>query len=138
MVAGGEVNNAILPDLIRRARSLGFCDVNGELVGVGAIKHPMRSYRQRIAASAGIADFEIPEVELGWVYVDPRFRNLGIARHLLTDLLATVEQMPVYATSRLGNAGMQACLNHLAFRPLGGHYPSKQSADRIQLFVRSI
>ena len=65
----GAVDPQGLTQRIRAAsRLLLLREANGQLVGVGALKHPLFSYRTRVFAKAGIT--MLPDeycVELGWL-----------------------------------------------------------------------
>src|SRR5436309_15958173 len=69
VVEGGAVDPQGLTQRIRNAFRLLFLRTSdGQLVGVGALKHPRPSYRNRVFANAQatIASDEY-RVELGWV-----------------------------------------------------------------------
>src|SRR5438876_9949514 len=71
VVEGGTVDPQGLTQRIRNALRLLFLRTSdGQLVGVGALKHPRPSYRNRVFANAQAttASYEY-RVELGWVVV---------------------------------------------------------------------
>src|ERR1051325_10448226 len=68
VIEAGAVDPQGLTRRIRDASRLLFLrESNGQLVGVGALKHPLRSYRRKVFARAGatVLSDEYP-VELGW------------------------------------------------------------------------
>ncbi len=51
---GGEVSAFGLDQRIRSAARLVFCEENGELIGIAAIKTPLDSYRFDISRKSGL------------------------------------------------------------------------------------
>ncbi|MEO7272415.1 MAG: hypothetical protein ABIX28_18755 [Vicinamibacterales bacterium] len=85
-------------DRVKEAKALVLLQVNSELVGITAIKQPLRTYRDGVFKKAGVPEAaEVFQLELGWVYAYPRvlghsFENetpyaeqwhLGVERRLL-------------------------------------------------------
>src|SRR5947207_15505841 len=71
VVEGGTVDPQGLAQRIRNASRLLFLrESNGQLVGVGALKHPLFGYRAKVFANARATTppDEYP-IELGWVPV---------------------------------------------------------------------
>ena len=72
VVAAGTVDpEGLMQRICDASRLLLLHESNGQLVGVGALKHPLLSYRTKVFAKAGVAMLsqDYP-VELGWVTVD--------------------------------------------------------------------
>jgi hypothetical protein len=86
VLAGGEVDQAKLKDLIKKAHRLLFvrrpeclC-----LKGIAGIKNPRKDYRKYVFCIAE-APFDPAEFEyeLGWIYVLPSMRRQGISYELV-------------------------------------------------------
>ena len=103
VLRGGEVRKDTLPDLVDNALVIGFAWVDQTLAAVGGVKRPNVGYRAGVFAKAGLSDPGRYPYELGWVFVEERFRGLGIARRLTAKLVQCREESPVYATSRVDN-----------------------------------
>lgn len=135
---GGEVNSDTLPGLVNRAEALATACMDGALVGVGAVKRPYPTHRSHVFQAAKVdlppADYAF---EIGWVFVHPNARGLGLSGRLLAVLMPYVEVARAYATSRIDNTPMHATLSRFGFRGVGVAYPSKQNDTPIQLFVRA-
>jgi len=84
VMEAGTVDPQGLTQRIRDASRLLFLrESNGQLVGVGAFKHPLLSYRTRVFAEAratALAD-EYP-IELGWITVAKSHQGRGLSRVL--------------------------------------------------------
>lgn len=134
---GAEVNSDTLPGLVDRAEALAMAREDGALVGVGAVKRPYLKHRRSVFKAAKVDllpdDFAF---ELGWVFVHPDARGLGLSGRLFAVLMPHVETVHAYATSRVDNAPMHATLSRFGFKCVGAPYPSKQNETPIQLFVR--
>ncbi len=138
VLEGGEVDPKTLPGLVGRALVLAFVRLDGELVGVGAIKRPYESHRDDVFSWAKAEhDPTQFEFELGWVYVNAAGRNKRIASQLVEELMPSLNGACVYATSRVNNERMHASLRRFGFSRAGIPYPSKQNDPKIQLFVRT-
>jgi len=137
VLAGGEVNRNTLSSLITRALSLVFVRVGNQLVAVGAIKRPNAGYRASVFGKAGVKrDPTLFEFELGWVYIDPTERGIGLANSIVEILVLSLHGACAYATSRVDNERMHAVLKRFEFQPLGNPYPSQLNEPEIQLFIR--
>jgi GNAT superfamily N-acetyltransferase len=136
VMEGGEVDAHTLPALIKRALALAFVRDGVSVVGVGALKRPNASYRNRVFANAksSLAPKHF-EFELGWIYVCPSARGKKLTSPMVKDLLQQAKGRPVYATSRVDNAPMHASLVRCGFRKEGSPYPSSEHEVDIQLFA---
>ena len=109
---------------------------NGQLVGVGALKHPLSSYRTRVFAMAGIAVLsdEYP-VELGWVAVAKSHEGRGLSRRIIGELIDVAENQNLFATTRADARTMRFAADY-GFKPAGKPYPSGRRYDLI-LYLRN-
>ena len=65
------------------SRPLFLRESNGQLVGVGALKYPLLSYRSRVFAEArAIASADEYPIELGWIAVAKSHQGRGLSRVL--------------------------------------------------------
>lgn len=88
VLRGGEVDEHTLPGLIERAAALAFVHKGDSVVGVGALKRPNASYRNKVFAQArsslAVGDFEF---ELGWIYLIPAARGNRLTTPMVAGLL---------------------------------------------------
>lgn len=137
VLRGAEVNAATLPGLVDRALCLAFVGLPGQLVGVGAMKQPYDSHRADVFtwAQSGL-DPSAFRYELGWIFVLDAARGSGLASTIVESLVAELRGAKSYATSRVDNARMHSALRRFGYSEKGQPYPSRQSQEHIQLFVR--
>jgi len=135
--AGGEVGSTVLEKNVRNAESLVLATLGPCLVGVAALKNPQSTYRNSIHAKAGESvDAENFPFELGYVFVLPSARRLGIGQGLCSAALRAAGNKGVFATARTNNDGMQRLLPLLGFVKLGKPYASARKDYQLQLFIR--
>lgn len=134
--AGGEVSVQGLTERVRSAAALVFVRVNGNVVGVAALKQPQATYRRRVSSESGapLTAAEFP-YELGWVYVSPESRGNGLSCLLSRAAIAASNGAGVFATSRTDNVAMHRSLGKVGFVPVGKTYVSGRSKHSLQVFV---
>src|SRR5215468_1969810 len=102
IVEAGTVDPQGLTERIRGASRLLFLrESNGQLVGVGALKRPVLSYRSRVftqARAAVLADEY--RIELGWIAVAKSHQRRGLWRRIIGRLISLVENENLFATTR--------------------------------------
>lgn len=135
--AGDEVSTQGLVERIHNAAALVFARIDGELVGVAALKRPQPSYRSRISSISGalLPAAEFP-FELGWVSVSPEARGQGLSFSMSDAALGQSGGARVFATSHVDNIAMHRSLAKLGFQRVGDPYPSSQANRLLQVFVR--
>lgn len=140
VLAGGEVANAGLEGLINDAICLVFhYTENQELAGIGALKVPRDSYKDKVfkraKSSEDAADFPY---ELGWLFVVEKFRGRGLSRQLAETALKLAGGKGVYATTRVDNCPMCRTNTRLEFKRSGEPYRTTRHgrSDWLSLFVR--
>ena len=135
--AGGEVSMQGLVERISSAPALVFARIDGELVGVAALKQPQASYRRRVSSESAVplpaAEFPY---ELGWLYVSPEARRKGLSLSLSQAALTSSAGAGVFATSRTENVAMHRSLTKLGFVPAGNAFASGRGKHSVQVFVR--
>ena len=137
VIEAGTVDPEGLTQRIRDASRLLFLrESNGQLVGVGALKHPLLSYRSRVFAKAGTT---IPadeyRVELGWVAVAKSHQGLGLLRRIIGQLISLAENDNVFATTRADARALRFAADY-GFKPTGKPYPSGRGYNLV-LYLRN-
>ena len=105
----GTVDPQGLTQRIREASRLLFLrESNGQLVGVGALKHPLLSYRSKVFAKAGTTTPpDEYRVELGWVAVAKSHQGRGLLRRIIGQLISLAENENLFATTRADARAMR-------------------------------
>jgi GNAT superfamily N-acetyltransferase len=137
VIEAGTVDPQGLAQRIRDASRLLFLrESNGELVGVGALKHPLLGYRAKVFAKAG-ATTPSDEycVELGWVAVTKSHQGRGLSRRIIGQLISLAENENVFATTRADARAMRFAVDY-GFKPAGKPYPSGRGYDLV-LYLRN-
>jgi len=136
VVEGGTVDPQGLTERIRNASRLLFLRrSNRELVGVGALKHPLLGYRSRVFAKAQTT---VPpdeyRIELGWVAVAKSYRGRGLSRRIIGQLISLAENQNLFATTRADTRAMRFAPDY-GFKPAGNPWPSGRGYDLV-LYLR--
>jgi len=134
----GTVDPQGLTERIRDASRLLFLrESNGQLVGVGALKHPLLNYRSRVFAQAGAAvpPGEYP-IELGWIAVAKSHQRRGLWRRIVGRLVSLAENENLFATTRADVRAIRVGADY-GFKPAGKPYPSGRGYDLV-LLLRNV
>jgi GNAT superfamily N-acetyltransferase len=125
IIEGGAVEPEGLTQRIRNASRLLFLrEPDGQLVGVGALKHPRSSYRNMVFAKAqATVPSDRYRVELGWVVVAKSHQGRGLSARIIGQLLALAKNENVFATTRVDERAMRFASAN-GFEPNGNSYPS--------------
>lgn len=138
VIEGGTVDPQGLTERIRDASRLLFLrESNGRLVGVGALKHPLLSYRSRVftqARTAVPAD-EYP-IELGWIAVAKSHQRRGLWRRIIGQLISLAGNENLFATTRADARAIRIAADY-GFKPAGNSYPSGRGYDLV-LLLRNV
>ena len=136
IIEGGAVDPEDLAQRIRKASRLLFLRTSdGQLVGVGALKHPRPGYRDRVFANAqATAASDEYRVELGWVVVAKTHQGRGLSTRIVGELLPFAENENVFATTRPDERVMRYASDH-GFEISGEPYPSGRGYDLV-LYLR--
>jgi len=119
------------------SRLLFLRESNGQLVGVGALKHPLLSYRSRVFAEArAIASADEYPIELGWIAVAKSHQGRGLSRRIIGQLMSLAENENVFATARTDPRAMRFAADY-GFKLAGKPYPSGRGYDLI-LYLRNV
>ena len=133
----GTVDPEGLTQRIRDASRLLFLrESSGQLVGVGALKHPLSSYRSKVFAKARTTT--PPDeycVELGWIAVAKSHQGRGLSRRIIDQLISLAENENLFATTRTDARAMRFAADY-GFKPAGKPYPSGRGYDLV-LYLRN-
>ena len=137
VIEAGTVDPEGLAQRIRDAYRLLFLrESNGQLVGVGALKRPLLSYRSKVFAKAqATTPSDEYRVELGWVAVAKSHQGRGLSRRIIVELISLAENENLFATTRADARAMRSAADH-GFKPAGKPYPSGRGYDLV-LYVRA-
>jgi GNAT superfamily N-acetyltransferase len=137
VIEAGTVDPEGLTERIRDASRLLFLrESNGRLVGVGALKHPLLSYRSKVFAKAGTSapPNEYP-VELGWVAIAKSYQGRGLLRRIIGQLISLAENENLFATTLADPRATRLAADY-GFKRVGKPYPSGRGYDLV-LYVRN-
>ena len=137
VVEGGAVDPQGLTQRIRNASRLLFLRASdGQLVGVGALKHPGPGYRNRVFADArAVTPSDGYRVELGWVVVAESHQGQRLSTRIVGELLTFAKNENVFATTRADQRVMRFASDH-GFKINGKPYPSGRDYDLV-LYLRN-
>jgi predicted GNAT family N-acyltransferase len=103
LTEGGEVQEAGRSELIKKATSLVFLRDDEATIGIAGLKCPRPAYKKRVFVGAKTnQNSNHFSYELGWIYIEPKYRGLGHSHPLVEKALAEVGSNNVFATSRSG------------------------------------
>jgi predicted GNAT family N-acyltransferase len=137
VIEGGAVDSQGLTERIRNASRLLFLRTsNGQLVGVGALKHPGSGYRNRVFADARATTRpDEYRVELGWVVVAKSYEGQRLSTRIVGELLTFAKNEKVFATTRADKRATRFASEH-GFQIDGEPYPSGRGYDLV-LYLRN-
>jgi predicted GNAT family N-acyltransferase len=133
----GTVDPEGLMQRIREASRLLFLrELNGHLIGVGALKRPQLSYRSKVFAKARTTTApDEYRVELGWVAVAKSHQGRGLSRRIIGQLISLAENENLFATTRADAQARRFAADH-GFKRAGKPYPSGRGYDLV-LYLRN-
>lgn len=136
ILEAGTVDPQGLTQRIRDAFRLLFLrESNGQVVGVGALKHPLASYRSKVFARArATVTSDEYLMELGWVAVAKSHQGRGLSRRVVGQLISLAENENLFATTRVDVRAMRFAVEQ-GFEPAGKSYPSGRGYDLV-LYLR--
>ena len=137
VIEGGAVNPQGLTQRIRNASCLLFLRASdGQLLGVGALKHPRPSYRNKVFADARatVPADEYP-VELGWVVVAKSHQGQRLSTRIVGELLAFANDENIFATTRADERVLSFAFD-CGFKINGKPFPSGNDYDLV-LYLRN-
>ena len=94
--------------------------IKDNLIACGALKKPSISHvRRMFNSSNSILDYNIFQLELGWIATEPEFRRKGCCHSIVKNLLEQNGSIPTFATIRETNDAMRTCLKNFGFQEEG-------------------
>jgi len=138
VIEAGTVDPQGLKERIRDASRLLFLrESGGQLIGVGALKQPLLSYRSRVftQARAAVQADEYP-IELGWIAVAKSHQRRGLWRRIIGQLISLTENENLFATTRADARAIRLAADY-GFIPAGKPYPSGRGYDLV-LLLRNV
>ena len=136
---GGEVISNSLKDRIKNAELLAFCYIGEQLVGVGALKNPAKTYKEKSFRKAGYPEeAENFKYEFGYLYVEEEYRKHGVGKGIWAALKNKIDAKEVFATVREENKIMVSFLKKYGFEKLGNNYNSKRGDYLLGCYVLKI
>ena len=137
VIQAGTVDPEGLTQRIRDASRLLFLrESNGQLVGVGALKHPLLGYRAKVFAKArATTPPDDYRVELGWVAVAKSHQGRGLSLRIIDQLISLAGNENVFATTRADARAMRFAVDY-GLKPAGKPYPSGRGYDLV-LYLRN-
>jgi hypothetical protein len=129
---GGEVTKVGLEKRIRQAKLIAVAEKDGKFVACSSIKVPDPMYRAKIIQRAGII-FK-PQLELGWSFTLPEYRNQKLGTKLKEELFKNIPPTNVYTTVRLKNNPAIKGIEKFGFKAVGTPYQG-MSGDLISIFL---
>jgi len=132
IIEGETVDPEGLSQRIRNASRLLFLrESNGQLVGVGALKHPLLGYRAKVFAKArATMPPDEYRVELGWVAVTKSHQGRGLSRRIIGQLISLAENENLFAITRADARAMCFAADY-SFKPTGNPYRSGHGYDLV-------
>jgi len=136
--SGGAVDeNHVRRGAVRQGAQIIFAEVDGQTVGVAALKVPLVGYRTGLQGAAK-ADYSLPEsqypYELGYISVSPKHSGQGIAKALVAEVLRLANGNGVFATTSNPTI-KKGVLPSFKFVHIGKTWRNG-SGDILSLFVR--
>jgi GNAT superfamily N-acetyltransferase len=127
-----------LAQRIRDASQLLFLrDSHEQLVGVGALKQPLSSYRRKVFTKArATVPADEYRIELGWIAVAKSHQRRGLWRRIIGQLISLSENENLFATTRVDARAIRFAADY-GFKPAGNPYPSGRGYDLV-LLLRNV
>jgi GNAT superfamily N-acetyltransferase len=119
---------------MNEAHFLAYATQGDHFLAVGAVKRPRENYKSDVARKSehDITDYA---AELGWIYVTPEARGIGLGSRISKALCDSYEGA-MFATTRTDNQDMHGIVKKLGFRAVGKPYESAEHVGKkIQLWV---
>jgi len=137
IASGGEVRKETLWDHLLKVALLGYVLDDSKIIATAAIKRPMDTYADSVFTKA-MSDYDYNDFnhELGYVVIDPDFRNKRIASRLCEQLCERFFHCSLYATVRTNNPHMLSILYRNGFTDSGNIFKGRVETDCLKLLIR--
>jgi GNAT superfamily N-acetyltransferase len=127
-----------LSERVAQAELLGLYYDDENLVAVAALKHPVAGYKKGLFKKAGvlIAEAEKYELEFGWAFILPEYRNRGFGSDLMERLIRNAGSGALLATIRTSDEAMAESLKKLGFKKAGEPFSKRSHRYTYDLYLR--
>ena len=131
----GQVEMSFILAGLPKAKSIGFINVNNEIVSVGVLKNSNKSYIESTYKKAGLAVPDYPIYEYGYAGTSTNFRGKGFSSAILKQLLNTLPiNQKVFATVRETNDAEIHVLEKHGFVKVGSKYLNTRGEYNLKLY----
>jgi hypothetical protein len=139
VMAGGEVLPGNLQHGIPTAERLFFTGEGETIMGVGAIRHSQTAYHKNLFDQAGVPEMFNPDsIEICWLYVDPKYRDLGIWKNARDFRLDFMGSRPSHGIHRVENDLISPRVDKKTdYVQAGKPFDSPNADHKIKLIVRN-
>lgn len=132
---GNEANSELIHLRMDNSLFTAYLRKENEIIGTATIKRPELSYRTYVFEKAGLIwhPENIP-LELGYVFLSPKYRNQGLAFELCHSLIKLIPMQPIFATTREDNDRMKLILRKLHFKREGQAYENRSRTKLLEFY----
>ncbi len=131
VLKGGEVVAEGLHDRIRRAEKLIFVK-DKECIGIGAIKQPYDSYKNKVFKKSGVPNLTNEHIfELGWILSQRK----GVGNIIMQSIVSAIGNSSCFATTRENNGAMHHLFGKYGFVDAGEKFKSDNGKYSLVLYV---
>ena len=135
ILLGGAVERSGLESRLRNVVRFQLAFDKKKLIGILALKRPLKVYKRMIAKKARLKgreleEFNKVEYEAGYLVVHPLYRGMGIADRLNFYL----PDIKIFATTK--SLKVEKIIKKYGFKQIGSPYPSSIDGEYIKLFIR--
>lgn len=139
VMAGGEVPIENLQRGVPMSERLFFTGAGDTIMGVTAIRYPQQAYHRSLFKQAGVPQMFNPDsIEVVWLYVDPKYRGLGVWKHARDFRLDFMAGRPSHAIHRVENDLVSPLIEKRTdYIQAGAHFKSPSDDHMLKLVVRN-
>ena len=138
IIKGNEANASLVENRLNSSALTAYFKDGDSIMATTSIKIPETYYVHEVFDKA-LADLNPSKYifELGYVFVESRYRNQKLASILCAELMNKFKNEHLFSTTRTDNLGMQSILHTLGFEPSGKSYLSLSKTKLLQLYIRN-
>ena len=138
IIKGNEANASLVENRLYSSALTAYFKDGDSIMATTSIKIPETYYINEVFSKA--LTYLNPSkyiFELGYVFVESRYRNQKLASILCAELMNKFKNEHLFSTTRTDNLGMQSILHTLGFEPSGKSYLSLSKTKLLQLYIRN-
>ena len=138
IIKGNEANASLVENRLYSSALTAYFKDGDSIMATTSIKIPETYYINEVFNKA--LTYLNPSkyiFELGYVFVESRYRNQKLASILCAELMNKFKNEHLFSTTRTDNLGMQSILHTLGFEPSGKSYLSLSKTKLLQLYLRN-